>query len=172
MKMKLAASTAFILTILAANYFTAHYGLIPVGFGLVATAGTFFAGLTFVLRDLVQDLSGRRWVIILILIGAALSFLVTIGMPRIALASGIAFLIAELADLAIYTPLRKRGYVRAAVASNFIGSLLDTIVFLAIAGFPIIPALPGQMLAKMTVTAVVVLLVVGARVVLREPVKP
>ena len=167
--LRLAAPLAFLACILAANYATGHYGLIPVGLGLYATAGTFFAGATFVLRDTVQDQSGRAAVVGLIVVGALLSGL--LAPPRIALASGIAFLVAELADLVVYTPLRKRGYIRAALASNFVGSVVDTIVFLLVAGFPIM-AFPGQLLAKMTVTGVVVLGVIIYRALFRQSIEP
>lgn len=42
--MRVLAPLAFLGTILAANYATSRYGLVPVGFGLTATAGTWFAG--------------------------------------------------------------------------------------------------------------------------------
>lgn len=164
-----AACTAFIAAIAAANYATGRYGLIPVGFWLTATAGTYFAGITFVLRDAVHDLMGRYWVLALIVGGAALS--VALADPRIALASGGAFLLSELADLTVYGPLRSGGYIRAAVASNIVGALTDTVVFLALAGFPIMGALPGQMLAKLAVTILVVTAVGAMRAVLREPVR-
>lgn len=176
------APALFLACIVAANWATTHYGMWPVGFGLMATAGTYFAGFTFVLRDSVHDTWDRRSVIALIVLGAGLSLILALLLTdpgflppgvtpaRIALASGAAFLVAELADLAVYAPLRRRGYIRAAVASNVVGGFIDTVVFLAIAGFPILPALPGQMLAKLTVTAVVVLIVGGARAVLRKPV--
>lgn len=144
--------------ILAANYVTSHFGLVPVGFGLMATAGTYFAGLTFILRDLLQDSAGKVATVLVILIGAAVSF--AVADPFIAVASAVAFLVAELADLAVYTPLRRRGYVRAAVASNIVGALVDTLVFLTIAGFPLQSALAGQMVGKLAVTAAAVLLVV------------
>ena len=147
----------FLGCILAANVVTTELGMIPVGFGLVATAGTYFAGLTFILRDALQDVAGKRWTLAVIALGAALSFLVSD--PFIALASAVAFGLAELADLAVYTPLRKRGYIRAAIASNIVGSLIDTVVFLAIAGFPIMAALPGQMVGKLAVTALAVIAV-------------
>lgn len=153
---------AFLGCILAANYVTTEFGMVPVGFGLVATAGTYFAGLSFVLRDSVQDVHGKRWTVALIVLGAVLSF--AISAPFIALASGVAFLASELADLAVYTPLRRKGYIRAAVASNLVGALLDTILFLWIAGFPILPAIPGQMVGKLVVTLAVVALVAGVRV--------
>lgn len=155
---------AFIACILAANYVTTEYGMIPVWPEplLLATAGTYFAGLTFVLRDTLQDAAGKWAVIALIAVGAGLSYLVSD--PFIALASGVAFLVSELADLAIYTPLRRGGYIRAAVTSNIIGALVDTVLFLWIAGFPIADAIAGQMVGKLAVTLVVVLAVTGLRV--------
>ena len=164
-----AAIAGFLGVILAANYVTTAYGLIAVGFGLYATAGTYLAGLAFVLRDAVQDTAGRRAALVVIVAGAALSYLITD--PFIALASGVAFLVSEAADFAVYTPLRQRGYLRAAIASNIVGALVDTFLFLWIAGFPVVDAWQGQMVGKFTVTAVTVLLVMAARAVLRQPVR-
>lgn len=155
------AALGLLLCILAANYVTTHFGMVPVGFGLMATAGTYFAGLTFVLRDLLQDVLGKKWVLGLILAGAGLSFLV--ADPFVAAASAVAFLLSEIADFAVYTPLRASGYIRAAVASNVVGSLIDTVVFLNIAGFPLEEALPGQMVGKLVLTAAAVVLVVSFR---------
>jgi uncharacterized PurR-regulated membrane protein YhhQ (DUF165 family) len=153
-------AAAFLACILAANFVTSRYGMVPVGFGLVATAGTYFAGLSFVLRDAVQDATGRWATIAVIALGAGLSYLVS--NPFIALASGIAFLASETADLAIYTPLRRRGYVRAAVASNVVGSIVDTFLFLHIAGFPL-GGWEGQIVGKLAITALVVALVITFR---------
>lgn len=168
-----ASGLGFIATILAANYVTTEYGMVPVGFGLMATAGTYFAGLAFILRDAIQDTAGRLAVVALILLGAGLSF--AISAPSIALASGVAFLLSEGADFAVYTPLRKRGYIRAAVASNLIGTVVDTVIFLSIAGFPLWQSFPGQLVGKMLVTGVAVALVVSVRLVRRavpsEPVR-
>jgi uncharacterized PurR-regulated membrane protein YhhQ (DUF165 family) len=164
---KIVAAVAFLACILAANYVTTEHGMVPVGFGLVATAGTYLAGLSFVLRDAVQDTMGRRVVLALIVTGAGLSYLVSD--PFIALASGVAFLVSELADLAVYTPLRRHGYIRAAVASNIVGAFVDTFLFLWIAGFPL-AGWQGQMVGKLAITAAVVLVVGVARAVLRQPV--
>jgi uncharacterized PurR-regulated membrane protein YhhQ (DUF165 family) len=166
MSVKITAALAFIATILAANYITTQYGMIPVGFGLIATAGTYFAGLAFILRDLVQDKAGRKAVVALILAGAVLSY--AISSPFIATASAVAFLLSEAADFAVYTPLRRRGYVRAAVASNVVGAVVDTVIFLTIAEFPLSQAFAGQMVGKITVTLVAVGLVAVFRA--RKPV--
>lgn len=156
------AAALFLACILLANYVTTEYGMVPVSPWHMATAGTYFAGLTFVLRDAVQDGLGKAVTLGLIAVGAALSYLV--ADPFIALASGCAFLAAEIADLLIYSPLRKRGYVRAAVASNIVGAFVDTILFLWIAGFPIADAIAGQMVGKVAVTALVVALVAAVRI--------
>jgi len=163
-------AAAFVACIVAANYVTTEYGMVPVGFGLVATAGTYFAGLTFVLRDTVQDTAGKFATAGLIVLGAVVSY--AVSDPFIALASGVAFLASEAADLAVYTPLRARGYLRAAVASNVVGAFVDTVLFLWIAGFPIRDALAGQMVGKLAVTLAVVVLVIGVRgAVSRESVR-
>src|SRR5579859_2823355 len=80
--------------------------LVPVGFGLVAPTGTYAAGVTFVCRDLVQRTIGKRWSLLIIIPGAALSALLDV---HLAIASAGAFLFGELADFAIYTPLQRRG---------------------------------------------------------------
>jgi uncharacterized PurR-regulated membrane protein YhhQ (DUF165 family) len=167
MPIKIAAALAFVGTILAANYVTTAYGMVAVGFGLMATAGTYFAGLAFILRDLVQDKAGRWAVVAVILAGAALSY--AVSDPFIATASACAFLLSEAADFAVYSPLRRKGYIRAAVVSNVVGAVVDTFVFLTIAGFPLSQAFAGQMVGKTVVTLAVVVLVAGARLT-RRPV--
>jgi len=140
------ALAGYAAAIVAANYLTAHHGLIPVGFGLTATAGTYCAGAALMLRNLVQDGLGRRFVVLAIVLGAALSALTS---PALALASGIAFGVSELADTALYTPLRRRGWARAVIPASLLGALLDSLLFLAIAGFPVTArGVAGQLVGK------------------------
>ena len=73
--------------------------LIPVAPGLMAPSAVLTIGFALVLRDLVQRFMGRSWGLIAILLGTALSILV--AGRSLVLASGIAFLLSELADLAI-----------------------------------------------------------------------
>lgn len=160
-RLGIAAAVAFLACILAANYVTTEFGVVPVSPWHMATAGTWLAGVMFVLRDAAQDMLGKRWTLALIAAGAGLSF--AVADPFIALASGVAFLVSEVSDFAVYTPLRRRGYIRAAVASNIVGALVDTLLFLWIAGFPIIGAWQGQMVGKLTITGAVVLAVAAAR---------
>lgn len=159
--MKYLFTVLFLSTILLANYVTTEYGMVPVGFGLTATAGTYLAGLAFVLRDSLQRAVGPWPVLGLIAIGAALSYLV--ADPFIATASAVAFGVSELADLLVWTPLEHKGYIRAAVASNTVGAVVDTFLFLWVAGFPVLDALTGQLVGKLAVTGLVVLAVLAVR---------
>lgn len=160
---------AYISTVVLANWVTSRYGLVAAGFALLVPAGTYAAGLALGLRDVLQDRAGVRWVLAAIAVGTAVSFLV--GDARIAAASGIAFLLAELADLAVYTPLRRKGWRRAMVVSNAVGAVLDTLLFLAIAGFPVTTtSVVGQVLVKAVWCTAVVIAVreVARRAVPRE----
>lgn len=164
------AVLAYLAPVVAANWLTVHYGLVPVAPGLLATAGTYAAGLAFVCRDAVQDAGGRWAALGALALGGVLSWFV--ATPQLAIASAAAFGLSELADMAIYTPLRKRGYVRAAVASNLVGSVVDTVVFLWLAGFGLAPlVVAGQLVGKAWMTLLVVGLVVIARALLRNRVR-
>jgi uncharacterized PurR-regulated membrane protein YhhQ (DUF165 family) len=122
--------------------------LLPVGFGLLAPSGAYAAGVTFVARDVVQRSAGRRWALGAILAGSALSALFS---PRLALASGSSFLFSELADFAVYTPLQHRHFVLAVLLSGLVGSVVDSVLFLSLAGIALAAALPGLLLAKVWV---------------------
>lgn len=141
------AAAALIATIAAANWLTSHFGLAPAGFGLLVTAGTYTAGLALALRDVLHETGGVRWVLATIAVGCGASFLLADG--RIAVASAVAFGFAELLDLAVYAPLRRRRWHTAVAASNAAGAVVDTLAFLAVAGFPITAAsVCGQFLVK------------------------
>jgi uncharacterized PurR-regulated membrane protein YhhQ (DUF165 family) len=157
-----AAPTMFVATVLAANLATSRLGLVPVGFGLTATAGTYAAGLGLAARDWTQEAVGKRAAIAAVVIGAALSAVLADG--RIALASGVAFLVSEMADLAVYSPLRSRSMPGAVAASNAVGAVIDTVLFLGIAGFPMTgPGVAGQLVGKGWVTLAAVAVAMLAR---------
>jgi uncharacterized PurR-regulated membrane protein YhhQ (DUF165 family) len=140
-------AVAYIGSIFLANYLTQNHGLIAAGFGLLVPAGTYSAGLALGLRDALQDQAGVRWVLAAIAFGTVASWLVS---PALAVASATAFLVSELVDLGVYTPLRNRGRHLTAVAlSNTVGAAVDTVIFLALAGFGLTWAsIGGQLLVK------------------------
>ncbi len=145
MTKRAAALTAlFIALIWAANYATNRWGFVTLG-PWAFTAGTYAAGLSFGVRDALHEVAGRWVVLVAIVIGAGLSAFLS---PALALASGVAFLFSESADLAVYEPLRRRHWIGAVVASNLIGAFVDTVLFLHLAGFPVRSAIAGQMVGK------------------------
>jgi queuosine precursor transporter len=151
----------YIGTIFAANWAITRYGFVTVAPGLVAPAGVYFAGIAFTLRDLTQNLLGRRWVVAAILTGAAASWVIS---SSFAVASAVAFLISETGDFAVYTPLAERRWLAAVAASNVVGTVVDSVVFLTLA-FHSLAFLRGQVVGKlwMTLLAVAVLSVVRRR---------
>jgi uncharacterized PurR-regulated membrane protein YhhQ (DUF165 family) len=131
---------AFGLTIPAANWLIGHVGttcvpngpcLIPVAPGIMAPSGVLMIGVALVLRDLVQRRLGVAFSAGAVVVGAALS--AAIAPAALALASGIAFLMSEFADLAVYTPLARRRLMAAVAASGAVGLVVDSIVFLWLA---------------------------------------
>lgn len=159
------AALVFVATVWAANYAVEHWGVVSVGFGLTAPAGVYFAGLAFTLRDIIHRSLGRWAVIAAILVGALLSYwisdAVTLegGIVSLAVASGLAFLVSEFADLGVYEPIRERGWTAAVIASNVAGILVDSALFLWLA-FGSLAFFEGQVVGKawMTLAALPVVL--------------
>jgi len=145
---------AFAACIPAANWLIGNVGgvcvpngpcLIPVAPGLMAPSGVLMIGLALVLRDLVQRRLGRMWAMIAIVCGAALSAL--LAPAALVLASGSAFLLSELADFAVYTPLQRKRLVLAVFLSGLVGLVIDSIVFLQLA-FGSLEFVMGQIVGK------------------------
>lgn len=150
----LVALALFTLTIPAANWLIGHAGtvcvpngpcLVPVWPGIKAPSGVLMIGLALVLRDIVQRRLGARAGLGAIVVGAAISGF--LAPPAIVVASVAAFLLSELADFAVYTPLQKRRFVTAVIASSLIGLVVDSVVFLQLA-FGSLDFLGGQIIGK------------------------
>lgn len=149
------ALVVYALAVYASNELIAHVGAtlpgnpsthyLPVGFGLLAPSGAYAAALVLVARDVVQRVAGRGWSLVIIV---PASVAVAALDPRLALASGSAFLLAELLDFAVYTPLQRRSLGWAVLLSSLAGAVLDSVWFLLILGAPLALALPGLLLAK------------------------
>lgn len=158
---KYLALLGFVATVPAANWMIGNIGtcipngpcLVPVGFGLSAPSGVLMVGLSLVLRDIVHEKLGSVWAIVAILIGAVLSAYV--APPALVIASASAFLLSELADMAVYAPLRERKFYTAVMLSGLVGSIVDSAVFLLVA-FGSLQFIEGQILGKMWMTIVAV----------------
>jgi uncharacterized PurR-regulated membrane protein YhhQ (DUF165 family) len=144
----------FGLTIPAANWLIGHVGtvcvpqgpcLVPVAPGLMAPSGVTMIGFALVLRDLVQRRLGIGVAVGAILAGSAIS--ASLAPPALVFASATAFLLSELADFAVYTPLARRRLVAAVVASSLCGLVVDSVVFLWLA-FGTLDFLLGQIVGK------------------------
>lgn len=144
----------FGLTIPAANHLIQHVGttcvprgpcLIPVLPGLRAPSGVLMIGAALVLRDLVQRRLGVLASAYAILFGGLLSAF--LAPPALVIASTIAFLMSEFADLAVYTPLARRGLVLAVIVSSVVGLVVDSVVFLWLA-FSSLDFVMGQIVGK------------------------
>jgi uncharacterized PurR-regulated membrane protein YhhQ (DUF165 family) len=137
----------YIGSIIAANWLTSTFGLVPIGLGLAVTAGTFAAGASLILRDAVQVTAGKWIALAAILGGCAVSWVVSD--PFIAYASAVAFLASELVDWAVFTPMRARSIALAVVGSSVVSAPVDTVLFLYIAGFGVTwQAVLGQFIVK------------------------
>lgn len=131
----------------AANLATSRFELVPAGFGLLVTAGTYTAGFALALRDGLHEAAGVRGVLAALAAGIAVSALT--ADPRIVVASTVAAAAGELADLAAYTPLRTRWRRTAVTVSGAVGGLVDTVGFLWLAGFGLTAqSVGGQVLVK------------------------
>jgi len=156
------AGLVLLSSVVAANALTDRFGLVPVGFGLLVTAGTFTAGVALVARDYVHEYGGLRAVLATVAAAGVVSWL--IADPRIALASTVALVVSELADTMVYAPLRSRRWRMAVLASSAVGALADTALFLSLAfGLSALTgqAIGGQLLVKVGLVAVPVALVGG-----------
>lgn len=118
--------------------------LTPSRNSIYAPSGVLAIGVGFTLRDLVQRRTGVKITVLAILAGALLSAALD---TSLALASGLAFLLAEMLDLLVYTPLHYRNLVGAVVASNIVGVVVDSIIFLTIASGSL-ALLEGQIIGK------------------------
>jgi uncharacterized PurR-regulated membrane protein YhhQ (DUF165 family) len=130
----------YLAAIIAANLTTSHFGPEASIYNAF-----FLIGLNLTTRDKLHDLWGRnrfRNMALLILAGSALSFaaahLFAGAAPpdivaRIALASAVAFAVAEGFDAVAYQVLRERPWLERANTSNFVGAFLDSAIFVAIA---------------------------------------
>ena len=167
----LAFLVAFAATVVGANWailtFRAPDGspAVPIGFGLSAPASVYFVGLAFTFRDGLRERLGFRGALVAIAVGGLLSYVLEVrqgGDPvaRIALASMAAFLVSETSDALVYERLREYSRLLGIVASNTVGVIVDSALFLFLA-FGSLEFLEGQVVGKSYMTLFVVVLIVA-----------
>jgi len=123
------------------------------------TWGAFTYPIAFLVTDTTNRLFGfsaaRKVVYAGFVVGVVLSYY--FADPRIALASGSAFLLAQILDVVIFDKLRKATWWKAPAISSLIGSAVDTAIFFSIAfagtGLPWIGWAVGDFAAKLVMIA-------------------
>ena len=124
------------------------------------TWGALIYPIAFLVTDLVNRIFGptpaRKVVYAGFAVGVALSL--WFADQRIALASGTAFLTAQLLDIWVFDRLRRKSWWKAPVISSLLSSALDTALFFSLAfyatGLPWITLAIGDYGAKLIMAAV------------------
>ena len=119
--------------------------LVQFLFGQWLTWGAFTYPLAFLVTDVMNRLYGaamaRKVVVAGFVVGVICSIVGTqiagefgpLVTWRIAVGSGLAFLTAQLLDVAVFDRLRDGAWWRAPFVSTFVGSAVDTAIFFTIA---------------------------------------
>ncbi|WMS43637.1 VUT family protein [Acuticoccus sp. MNP-M23] len=140
----IAAVAAMAAVVVASNILVLH----PVqgtfgGINLadMLTYGAFTYPFAFLVTDVVNRTFGPAMARRVALCGFAIAVVMSLYLatPRIALASGSAFLLAQMFDVSMFNRLRHGRWWRAPLISSFAASLLDTVIFFTLAFSVILP---------------------------------
>jgi uncharacterized PurR-regulated membrane protein YhhQ (DUF165 family) len=128
---------AMTLVVVASNFlvqFPLNGEIAGIQLGDILTWGAFTYPVAFLITDLTNRQFGpqtaRKVVFAGFVVGVTLSFLTSL--PRIAIASGSAYLAGQLLDIALFNRLRRQAWWRAPLVGSLIGSLLDTVMFFSL----------------------------------------
>jgi uncharacterized PurR-regulated membrane protein YhhQ (DUF165 family) len=134
----LIAVAAMAAIIAGSNYlvqFPVHATLGGINLADLLTYAAFTFPVAFLVTDLTNKLFGpaaaRKVVVAGFIIAVIVSIIV--ASPRIAIASGSAFLISQLLDVSIFDRLRTGTWWRAPLISSMLGAVVDTFVFFSFA---------------------------------------
>ena len=108
--------------------------LAGIQLGDILTYGAFTYPVAFLVTDLTNRQFGpaiaRRVVFVGFLVGVGLSF--ATSQPRIAFASGSAYLVGQLLDIAVFNKLRRMTWWKAPLFGSIFGSVTDTVIFFSL----------------------------------------
>lgn len=141
-------TVAYVASVVVVNALFIWLPPFQVG-GVFLTWGSFVVGGTFILRDYAQREVGHR-VLWATLLGTAITAAMS---AQLALASGVAFLLSEVLDWAVFS--RWPGSFRSrVVASSVIGAPVDSALFMLMAGFFSWPGVAVMTASKLVALAV------------------
>ena len=134
---------AFLMALVVAlsNYLV-QFPVNYLGFQDLLTYGAFSYPVAFLITDLANRRYGKIVARKIVYIGFVLGLVLTLYFStdfsnliseRIAIASGTAFLIAQLLDVQVFDKLRKKVWFVAPLVSSLVGSVIDTFLFFSIA---------------------------------------
>ena len=151
------------VVVLASNYLV-QFPIKYYGLEEILTYGAFSYPIAFLITDLTNrsygKLVARKIVYIGFVIGIAFTLFFSTNFSdlisvRIAIGSGIAFLVAQLLDVKIFDQLRKKKWFVAPLTSSFVGSIVDTFLFFSISfygtGIPWVTLSFGDLAVKILV---------------------
>ncbi len=129
---------AMVAVVAASNYlvqFPVQYHFGTINLADILTWGAFTYPAAFLVTDLTNRKFGPRRARFVVLAGFVLAVALSVWLasPRIAIASGAAFLTAQLLDVTIFDRLRRETWWRAPLISSVLGSLIDTLLFFSLA---------------------------------------
>ena len=164
------------LVVLSSNYLV-QFPINYYGLSEILTYGAFSYPIAFLITDLANRSFGkaaaRQIVYFGFLLGIGFTVLFSTDFAdlisiRIAIGSGIAFLVAQLLDVQIFDKLRKKKWFIAPLTSSIIGSTVDTFLFFSISfyatGVPWITLGLGDLSIKIIVA---LLMLIPFRLLLR-----
>ncbi len=127
--MPILALIAMTVTVTASNW------LVQFPINTVLTWGAITYPFSFLITDLTTRLQGPEQARRVVWLGFATAVLLSIWLatPRIALASGTAFLAGQLLDIQLFQRLRSGSWWRAPLVSSTVGSVVDTALFFTLA---------------------------------------
>ena len=129
------------LVVVASNVLV-QYPLTGTLFGIaladLLTYGAFTYPVAFLVTDLTNRQFGPNYARLVVVAGfvVGVTFSWFASAPRIAVASGCAFLFGQMLDIAVFNRLRRQAWWRAPLIGSVIGSMLDTLMFFSFAFAP------------------------------------
>ncbi len=126
---------AAMAVVVAASNYLVQFPVNQFGLGELLTWGAFTYPVAFLVNDLTNRRFGPAAARKVVLAGFVLAVALSIWLasPRIAIASGSAFLVAQLLDVSVFNAFRGQTWWRAPFVSTLIGSVVDTLLFFSIA---------------------------------------
>ena len=157
------------LVVLSSNFFV-QFPVNYYGLNEILTYGAFTYPVAFLITDLANRSFGkviaRKIVYFGFILGIGFSVLFSTDFAdyisiRIAVASGVAFLTAQLLDVQIFDRLREKKWFVAPLTSSMIGSTIDTFLFFSIAfystGIPWVTLSLGDLSVKILVALIMLI---------------